>query len=130
WADQSVVPLNVIDYYELVERTMGGRAQTQDFFRLFMVPGMNHCRGGAGADAIDYIGSIEAWVEQGKAPDMMLGHRVTPAAEAKYRATNYAFPLPAGEVAFTRPHFPYPMQYRYGGSGADTDAANYGAVTP
>ncbi|MDX2221363.1 MAG: tannase/feruloyl esterase family alpha/beta hydrolase, partial [Rhodospirillaceae bacterium] len=46
WADQSVVPLNVIDYYELVERTMGGRAQTQDFFRLFMVPGMNHCRGG------------------------------------------------------------------------------------
>jgi hypothetical protein len=25
---------------------MGGRAQTQDFFRLFLIPGMHHCAGG------------------------------------------------------------------------------------
>ena len=125
WADQSVVPLNVIDYYELTERTMGGRAATQDFFRLFMVPGMNHCRGGVGADAIDYLGHLEAWVEQGRAPDMVLATRLKDEAAAKYLPTGYSFPLAASEVEFTRPVYPYPAAYRYNGSSDAKDAASF-----
>ena len=128
WADQSVVPLNVIDYYELTERTMGGRASTQEFFRLFMVPGMNHCRGGVGADAIDYLSHIEAWVEQGKAPDMMLAHHLNDDAAAKYLPTGYSYPLDPKDVLFTRQTYPYPAAYRYKGSGNVNDAANYKAV--
>jgi feruloyl esterase len=42
WADE-FSPEIPIDYYELAERAMGGRAATQAFFRLFVVPGMGHC---------------------------------------------------------------------------------------
>ncbi|MBI4165018.1 MAG: tannase/feruloyl esterase family alpha/beta hydrolase, partial [Acidobacteria bacterium] len=75
WTD-SLPPLNTIDYYETAERTMGGREATQDFFRLFMVPGMDHCSGGAGAYAIDYLSSLENWTEKGQAPDVMIGAHV------------------------------------------------------
>ncbi len=130
WADQSVVPLNVIDYYELTERTMGGRAATQDFFRLFMVPGMNHCRGGVGPDAIDYISTLEAWVEAGKAPDTMLASHLKAESSARYASEGYRFPLVANEVAFTRPLYPYPAAYRYKGTGAAMDAASFKPVSP
>ena len=53
WQDESDIPTDSINYYETAEKTMGGRAATQDFFRLFMVPGMNHCTAGAEAFAID-----------------------------------------------------------------------------
>ena len=35
WSDSGVTPLAAVDYYETAERTMGGRAATQEFFRLF-----------------------------------------------------------------------------------------------
>lgn len=130
WADQSVVPLNVVDYYELAERTMGGRAATQEFYRLFMLPGVNHCRGGVGADAIDYITALEAWVEKGQAPDSLTAHHVTPEASAKYAPTNYYHPLPADEIEFSRPVYPYPMQVRYKGAGDPSSASSFEAVAP
>jgi hypothetical protein len=71
WADQSVLPLNILDYWETMQRTMGGPQATAEFARLFMVPGMNHCRGGGGAYSIDYLSHLEAWVEQGRAPDAL-----------------------------------------------------------
>ena len=74
WTDVS--PPEATDYYETVEKTMGGRAATQDFFRLFMIPGMDHCSGGAGAFAIDYLSYMEAWVEQGHAPDKLIGAHI------------------------------------------------------
>ncbi|MDX2145740.1 MAG: tannase/feruloyl esterase family alpha/beta hydrolase [Rhodospirillaceae bacterium] len=129
WADQSVVPLNVIDYYELAERTMGGQAAIQDFYRLFMVPGMNHCRGGVGADAIDYLSYLETWVEKGEAPDMMLAARVKPEVAMDFQS-GYRFPLTADEIAFTRPAYPYPLQYRFKGTGDADDASNHEAVSP
>ncbi len=60
------LPGAMTDYYETVERTMGGRAATQEFFRLFVVPGMNHCGGGKGASAVDWLSVLEAWVEKGQ----------------------------------------------------------------
>ena len=120
--DQSIVPLNFIDYYETATRTMGGLSQTQDFFRLFMIPGMNHCLGGVGADAVNYLDYLEKWVENGQAPDIMIGTHVKAVAGA---TRSMLFPIPAEKVEFTRPHFPYPAQARYKGSGNPNDAANF-----
>jgi len=63
-----------VDYYETTERVMGGPQKTRDFYRLFMIPGMNHCFGGDGVSAFDYIGALDSWVEQGKAPDVLTGY--------------------------------------------------------
>jgi hypothetical protein len=62
-----------VDYYEMVERVMGGSEKTLDFYRLFMIPGMNHCGGGDGVSEFDYVGAVDRWVEQGKAPNVLTG---------------------------------------------------------
>lgn len=120
WDDQSVVPLNVVDYYDTTVKTMGGRAATEAFFRLFAVPGMNHCTGGVGAWAIDYLSAMEAWVEKGVAPDMLL-------AIHPNRALSYPtrFPIDPAGVKFSRPVYPYPVEARYAGQGDPNDAANF-----
>ena len=63
-----------LDYYETAARVMGGPEKTLDFYRLFMIPGMNHCVGGDGVSAFDYIGALDRWVEQGKAPEVITGY--------------------------------------------------------
>jgi feruloyl esterase len=121
--DTAVMPGNMIDYYETAERTMGGRAATLDFFRLFLMPGMNHCINGAGASVFDYIAALEAWVEAGKAPDVLIG------AHPKTKMPNpVRLPLASSDVAFTRPVFPYPLRARYSGKGDPNDAASFVAV--
>lgn len=129
WDDPQIVPLNFLDFYQTVTRTMGGPDQTRDFFRLFMLPGTNHCTNdGVGADAIDYLQALEQWVEQGKAPDVLIGSHIE--RDAPQRAA-IAFPLPAGtKVGFTRPHFPYPAVARYKGKGDPNDANSFEEVRP
>ncbi len=68
----NVHTLTIIRYYENVERVMGGREQTQDFVRLFSLPGVEHCASGPGADRVDYLTYLENWVEQGKAPNRLI----------------------------------------------------------
>ena len=47
----------------------GGKAETDDFLRLYMVPGMKHCNNGAGFHDFDAFGALQAWVEEGEAPE-------------------------------------------------------------
>ena len=127
WDDQSVVPLNVVDYYDTVTNTMGGLEATQDFFRLFMIPGMNHCSGGAGAYAIDYLAYLEEWVENGSAPDKLVG--VHPKAEGGDSfGTN--LPLPDDAVEFSRPSYAYPLKVRYDGKGDPNSAESFVPIAP
>jgi feruloyl esterase len=109
WHDLGTIPDEAIDYYETTERTMGGRAQTEDFFRMFMIPGALHCRGGEGPDSVDFLSYIEAWVERGEAPDVMIGARRNE----------------EGRTLFTRPLYPYPTIPRYRGVGDPNDAASF-----
>src|ERR1700722_13594233 len=74
--DTLQIPGAIVDYYETVEKTMGGPAATQNFFRLFIIPGMNHCTDGDGAFAFDYLRYLETWVEGGQPPDVMIGSHV------------------------------------------------------
>ena len=128
WADQSVLPPWVIDYYETVEHTMGGRAATQDFFRLFTLPGVNHCLGGEGADQVDYLSYLDAWVEQGKAPDWMLAaHVEVGPGLAAYLVRH---PIDPARFKFSRPLYPYPLRTVYKGKGDPRDAGSYRAEAP
>lgn len=74
WNDAIGGVYQTIDYHAMVERTMGGGAATAEFYRLFMVPGMNHCTGGDGAYEIDWLTALDIWVEGGKGPDRITGY--------------------------------------------------------
>jgi hypothetical protein len=136
--DQSDIPSDAIDYYQTTEKTMGGRAPTQAFFRLFLIPGMNHCEGGAGASDIDYLTYLEAWVEQGRPPDQMVGAHVNIDQFLKthdWRDANFATEMEhlrndSKNVEFTRPVYPYPTTAKYRGSGDPKNAASFGPAGP
>lgn len=127
WDDSgSPLPLNTVDYYETMQRTMGGRESTQEFARLFMIPGREHCGHGPGANAIDFLGHLEAWVEQGRAPEMMIGAHV----QSEDWADFVRLPSDLARAKFTRPHYPYPLQAKYRGSGDPNDYRNFRPVEP
>ncbi len=116
WADPVVLPQVTVEYYESVISSMGGLAETADFSRLFMVPGMGHCweLPGQGPDRFDPITALEAWVERGIPPDSIL---------AEKRDSS-------GNLIRTRPLCPYPQVARYMGSGDPDAAANFRCVAP
>lgn len=111
WADQVLQPMMGVDYYEKVVAKNG--AKTQDFMRLFMVPGMTHCAGGHGTDRFDAVTAVINWVEKGKAPDSLHASRVV-----------------NNQVVRTRPLCPYPQVARYSGKGSIDDAANFSCAKP
>jgi hypothetical protein len=122
-ADTSVVPFGTLDYYDEVTRLMGGAQTTQDFYRLFTIPGGRHCSSdGAGAEAVNWIEVLERWVEKGEAPTQVLGHHYDFRGPVT-RALKY--PLDPARVGFTRPIYLYPKVAHYIGHGDQNDAANY-----
>jgi feruloyl esterase len=106
WQPQSggpFSPQDMVEWYEDMSREMGGFRKTQEFARLFMMPGVNHCGGGPGTSSIDAFSPVVDWVENGNPPDTILG--TAP-------ATNNPFP------GRTRPLCPYPAYARYKGTGS------------
>lgn len=112
WVDPILPAPDVIKYYDEVADTMGGLADTQKFFRLFMAPGMGHCSGGPGPNTLDALTALENWVEQGIAPDTIIATR--------RRAD--------GSVERTRPLCVYPKVARWTGRGSTDDAASFSCV--
>jgi feruloyl esterase len=108
WTDPSISPLNSINYYNSVADFMGGSAKAHDSYRLFMVPGMDHCGGGDGPNTFDSLRTIEEWVETGKAPEQIIASRIRD-----------------GKTERTRPLCPYPQVAKYKGTGSTDDAANF-----
>ena len=103
----------VEDCKEVIELAEEALAGTQDFFRLFLVPGMGHCRGGPGYDTFDALGALEAWVEEGVAPGTL------EAVDANEETSGR-----------TRPVCHYPRWPRYDGSGSLNAAENFDCVDP
>jgi len=130
WNDAGGAPLAVVDYYETAERTMGGRARTQAFFRLFAVPGMDHCGdGGDGAFAVDWLSALEAWVEHGDPPDRLIGSHVRLSnPKVDFEGVRLRFPLDPSRVEFSRPLYPYPLGTKYLGHGDSSSPASFGPV--
>jgi feruloyl esterase len=117
FSDPEVPPLTSINYFESVANFSGSSSEqtqdeTQDFYRLFMVPGMNHCKSGPGANVFDMLIPLAHWVEHDIAPDRIL-------------ATHYVNNDPAQGIAFKRPLCVYPQEAVYKGSGNTDDADNF-----
>lgn len=116
WDDLEVPPNLSVDYYETATKTMGGLDATQEFFRMFMIPSMAHCRRGPGADALDYISAIEAWVEDGQAPDQWMSHKLKK-PQAYNGLPRLRYPLDPEVIDWSRPVYPYPATAKWSGEG-------------
>ena len=130
WNDPAIPPGNTIVYFESVEKQMGAD-KVAGFARLYMVPGMEHCGLGPGANSFGQYGgktaagpkyglfdSLENWVEKGSPLENVV-------------ATHYE-PGPNGVVkpTLTRPLCAYPKVAKYSGSGDTSNAANFACVAP
>jgi len=113
WSDPQIAPSSSVDYYTRVLETAGGAAKVQSSYRLFMVPGMAHCRGGDGTSNFDMLSALEQWVENGKAPDRIDAARVRNVITDR-----------------TRPLCPYPQVAVYTGTGSTDEAANFSCRVP
>jgi hypothetical protein len=100
-------PLDTVGYYEKMSKENGGIDKVRDWSRLFLVPGMGHCSGGATTvDGFDMLSAIVDWVENKKAPDQIT---------AKSRTSPVR----------SRPLCSYPAHAEYAGSGDPQDARNF-----
>jgi feruloyl esterase len=136
WSDALIPPGGSVVYYERVAAFMSRypdprseRSNSVDtFYRLFMIPGMGHCYGGAGPTSItptdgsaaidpehDLMSSLEQWVEKGIAPDRVIGSGKAPNDPGK---------------TLSRPICPYPQVTRYKGRGDTHDAASFECARP
>lgn len=124
WNDPGISPLSTVNYYDAVLQKMG-RHGADSFVRLYMVPGMQHCGGGPGANFFGQSGispvndaqhniylGLEEWVEKGSAPKAIIASKLEGDA-------------PTGAVKMTRPLCVYPEEAKYKGSGDTNDAANF-----
>jgi feruloyl esterase len=113
WADPSIAPQASVNFYNKAMAATRPPEKSPDWLRLFMVPGMGHCRGGAGPDTFDAVSALEAWVERGQPPARIVASRIT-----------------SGKVDRSRPLCPHPQVARYQGQGSIDDAANFSCQAP
>lgn len=112
WSDAEVPPEGSVNYYKSVADVMGGVTHIDNSYRLFMIPGMGHCRGG-GTDTFDMVAPLDHWVEKGQAPNQIVAARMN-----------------NGAVDRTRPLCPYPQLAVYKGSGSTDEARNFTCKMP
>lgn len=113
WADPLINPYASVGYYENVLSTLGRGVESS--FRLFMVPGVHHCSGGPGPDAIDAMTPLIDWTEAHIAPPQMVAHKFAPKG--------------ALMPNFTRKLCAYPYEARYLGTAYPlNNAASYTCV--
>ena len=108
WSDPGISAAGTVAYYDKMRAIAGGQAATDDFARLFMVPGMHHCGGGPGPNSFDMLPALEAWVEKGVAPQQVTASHLTD-----------------GKVDRTRPLCSHPHVATYKGSGSVDEAESF-----
>ncbi|WP_341806442.1 tannase/feruloyl esterase family alpha/beta hydrolase [Pseudomaricurvus alcaniphilus] len=131
WNDPSMPAAFYTQYYKDVVNQQPGDSQleeAQSFYRLFMVPGMGHCRGGYGPTNIgalshlpenavdpthDILEALDRWVDKGIAPSEII-------------ATSF---LPSEGPQRQMPVCAYPKTARYLG-GDESKASSYSCVDP
>ena len=141
WEDAAIAPRDSINYYEQVRAFLNtypdprstSAASIESFYRLFMVPGMQHCGGGQGATNFgngdmsegipddsghDVILALDRWVTQGVAPERIIANG-TIGADVKAGAAG---------TRLTRPLCVYPAVARYKGQGDTNSAENFACV--
>ena len=128
WADPLIPSPSSINYFNALvandshgfqQASFGGNdsralQRTQNYARLYMVPGMYHCSGGPGPNTFDALTPLVTWVETGVAPETLV-------------ATKFVNDTPPA-VQMTRPLCVFPKVAKYTGSGSTSIAANFTCV--
>ncbi|TNE61044.1 MAG: tannase/feruloyl esterase family alpha/beta hydrolase [Alphaproteobacteria bacterium] len=109
-ADPVVPASDSVSYFMRTQDTMG---LTDAFYRLFLVPGMQHCYGGPGPFDLNAQAALEAWVEQGVAPARLVGSN----------------PGTKDIATFSRPICQFPAKAIYRGTG-DPESADSFTCSP
>ncbi|PTU31848.1 tannase/feruloyl esterase family alpha/beta hydrolase [Stenotrophobium rhamnosiphilum] len=138
WNDPALPPGVTINYYEKVRERMG-KEEADKFVRLYMVPGLQHCFAGPGANTFGQLIAngetdpakninitLESWRESGRVPG--------PVAAVKYDYSNplksLFVPLDQAHVVFTRKLCVYPQVSRWDGKGDKNVESSYACVSP
>jgi len=134
--------LGTITYYGEMANQHGGLQAAQRFSRLYPVPNMDHCTGGATTDQFDMLTPLVDWVEHGTAPGPIIAKGVN------FNAATYQVGFVSGlpdnaPTTRSRPLCPYPQEARFTGSvkvvngvpvASDpaelADASNYTCIMP
>ena len=128
WNDPAISPLNTINYATQVKEKMGAD-RAASVMRVYLVPGMEHCVNGPGPNVFGQLslpgasgeGSgamdlLQMWVENGKAPGIVLAAKIAGTKEAPIRTV--------------RPLCPWPQAAKYDGSGDPKVPASFACVAP
>jgi Tannase and feruloyl esterase len=138
WDDPNIPALEAVRFFMSVAADQAARHRlspeqalqmTQQFYRLFMVPGMGHCFGGEGPSSFgqngqratqadpehDTLLALERWVEGGVAPEHFVASRLN---------------TKTGESDMTRPICAYPRKPVWNGSGSVSEASNFKCIDP
>ena len=102
-----------IRYYDQVAEAVGGEARRDESMELYLAPGVQHCAGGSGADAVDLLTPLQQWVESAKRPSDLVAQKRDQ----------------SGQAAFSRPLCRYPAIPRYRG-GDVTAAGSFACEIP
>jgi hypothetical protein len=102
--------LGTIKYYEEMAEQFGGLERAQNFSRLYPIPNMGHCSGGAATDQFNLLTPLTDWIENGVAPGPV------PATGVNFTPSTYQVSFVSGPATRTRPLCPYPKQPRFTGS--------------
>jgi len=104
WSDAALNPGMGIDFYDRVVANYG-LANTQRFYRFYLIPGVSHCAGGYGPCDVDGMPALIDWVEKGVAPGRLGARRVVD-----------------GKTVYNRAYCAYPAATRYQGGDPEVPA--------
>ena len=137
WQDVPLRAQDTIDLLAEAAELSGGQAVVDEFTRTYMVPNMLHCAAGTGGWLADYITPMVEWVENGNAPEALVGEN--PGISNWFEVFGmlqgesvdwYNFVKEATKdidpsAKSTRLLCPYPQVAKYLGTGEIKDANNY-----
>lgn len=105
WNDPALSALATIDHFNAVRNK---DPETNNYMRLYLLPGVLHCGGGEGPSEADWLSLIRDWVEKGIAPDKIIVKKSM-----------------KGKELMSRPVFPYPSKAVYDGKGDPDNADSF-----
>ncbi|MGY0489367.1 tannase/feruloyl esterase family alpha/beta hydrolase [Streptomyces sp. WG-D5] len=112
-ADQYIPTQGTVEYRKQVERQLGGSKRVDDFYRLFLAPGTDHCGLNGSDGSTDGLAALSSWVEHGKAPKTLPATLINADGEK-----------------VTRDLCAYPKVSRYQGHDDTSSAAGFRCVAP
>ena len=111
--DPSIPTNSSLAYYQAVVKAMGGVAATQKFAKYYILPSVDHCGSGNGADTFAGLASVVSWTETGTAPTTIVA--------AKYSGSGQGGPA-GGPTTGT--------SGRSSGPGAGSSGSSSGGTLP